>query len=286
MLSWVAGLCAGLLWLWLVTRRRLDRVTIPVGAGGLLGAGLTAAWMLQATRFGELVNAARERSDTTDFTFGEFLAEQFEHARALLPSWLLILVVPALVAGVWDKRTRAVTAITFAVAAFWTFAPQQGAGAHTYWNYNWLLPVSIGLAALLAAVARLLRVPWNAVTGSVAAVGVLLTFVLTVTGPYQDREYVRGAAAGALAREHEPSASARQFVVGIDAPRWASWYWDRRVRELTPDILPTAGGQALIIVRLGSLPDWLPDDITDVAIAEEGGYALFTVGDLRRAVAG
>ena len=93
---------------------RLDQVTVPVATGGLLGAAVTAAWMLQATRFGELVNAARERSDTTDFTFGEFLAEQVVKARSLVPLWLLILVIPALVAGIWDRRTRVVTGITLA----------------------------------------------------------------------------------------------------------------------------------------------------------------------------
>jgi hypothetical protein len=285
MLSWVAGLCAGLLWVWLVTARRLDRVTVPVAAGGLLGAALTATWMLQATRFGELVNAARERSDTSTFTFGEFLAEQVVHARSLLPLWLLILVIPALVAGIWDRRTRVVTGITLAVAAFWTFAPQQGAEAHTYWNYNWLLPVTIGLAALFAAAARRLPGRWKGIVGFVVVAAVVLTFVLTVTGPYQNREFVRGSAAGALASAHEPSPSPRQFFMGIDGPRWASWYWDRRVRELTPELLPEAGSKALVVVNLDRLPEWLPDDVVEVAIEQEGDYALFTVRDLRRAIA-
>ena len=284
MLSWVAGMCAGLLWIWLATARRFDRVTIPVAAGGLLGAALTAAWMLQATRFIELVNAARERSDTSAFTFGEFLAEQLEHARALLPLWILILVVPALVAGLWDRRTRVVTGITLGVAAFWTFAPQQGAEAHTYWNFNWMLPITIGLAALCAAVSRWLPGLWKGIVGSVAAAAVLATFIVTVTGPYQNREFIRGSAAGALARGHEPSPAPRQFVIGIDGPRWASWYWDRRIRELTPDRLPQAGSEALVVANLDRLPGWLPDDIAEVAIDQEGDYALFTVSDLRRAI--
>ncbi len=284
MLSWLAGICAGLLWIWLATARRFDRVTIPVAAGGLLGAALTAAWMLQATRFIELVNAARERSDTSAFTFGEFLTEQLEHARALLPLWILILVVPALVAGLWDRRTRVVTGITLGVAAFWTFAPQQGAEAHTYWNFNWMLPITIGLAALCAAVSRWLPGLWKGIVGSVAAAAVLATFIVTVTGPYQNREFIRGSAAGALARGHEPSPAPRQFVIGIDGPRWASWYWDRRIRELTPDRLPQAGSEALVVANLDRLPGWLPDDIAEVAIDQEGDYALFTVSDLRRAI--
>ena len=177
------------------------------------------------------------------------------------------------------------TGITLGVAAFWTFAPQQGAEAHTYWNYNWLLPVTIGIAALLRSVTRRLPRLWRGIAGLVVAAAVVLTFVVTVTGPYQNREFVRGSAAGALASAHEPSPSPRQYFIGTDGPRWASWYWDRRVRELTPELLPGAGGAALVVVNLDRLPDWLPDDLAEVAIDQEGEYALFTVRDLRGAIA-
>ena len=73
-------------------------------------------------------------------------------------------------------------------------------------------------------------------------------------------------------------------MIGIDGPRWASWYWDRRIRELTPDRLPQAGSEALVVANLDRLPGWLPDDIAEVAIDQEGDYALFTVRDLRRAI--
>jgi hypothetical protein len=57
------------------------------------------------------------------------------------------------------------------------------------------------------------------------------------------------------------------------------------VGELTPDLLPEAGAKALVVVNLDRLPEWLPDDVAEVAIDQEGDYALFTVKDLRGAIA-
>ena len=55
-------------------------------------------------------------------------------ARPLLPVWFLVLVIPALAAGLVDHRTRAIVAVTTLVAAVWTFAPQEGAMTHNFWN--------------------------------------------------------------------------------------------------------------------------------------------------------
>ncbi len=156
MLSWVAAATAALFWVWLVWARRLDRVSIALAGGGLAGAAITAAWILGATDLGELTSHAATRAGG-QFTFGEFLASQGEHALLLLPVWFLVLVIPALAAGLVDHRTRAIVAVTTLVAAVWTFAPQEGAMTHNFWNLNWLLPVTVGIAALVDAV--LTRVP-------------------------------------------------------------------------------------------------------------------------------
>ena len=257
MLSWVAAATAALFWVWLVWARRLDRVSIALAGGGLAGAAITAAWILGATDLGELTSHAATRAGG-QFTFGEFLASQGEHALLLLPVWFLVLVIPALAAGLVDHRTRAIVAVTTLVAAVWTFAPQEGAMTHNFWNLNWLLPVTVGIAALVDAV--LTRVPsrWAAGLAVALGLGLVLALVGTVRGPTLRREVGAGAEAGALLVEHSPFRPGRALQLGLAGPRWVSWYWDRPVREATAGILEEAPARTMVVLRLDRLPPSSP----------------------------
>ena len=146
---------------WLFDGR--PRLLAAVAVGTALGAGATALWMLSAAGFEDLANqvAIRTGNDvggagSPTFTFGEFLARQWRFAteEMLVPVWLRVLLVPCLLAGLIDRRTRAPTAITLAVAAALTFGVQQGAWVHRLWNFPWLAPVTIGFAALVDWVRR------------------------------------------------------------------------------------------------------------------------------------
>ena len=103
-----------------------------------------------AFRVGSDVNTVSEQ---TSFTFGEFLSRQWRFAshELMTPLWLQVLLVPAVIAGAADRRTRAPMLITLAFAATLTFGFQQGAWVHRLWNFPWLAPTTIGLAALADA---------------------------------------------------------------------------------------------------------------------------------------
>ena len=117
--------------------------------GAAVGVALTAAWILNATGLAELSDQVNVRvsnevasgSQTTGFSFGEFLSRQWSYAteELLVPGWLRVLLVPALLAGLIDRRTRTATAITLAAAAAMTFGLQQGAWIHRLWNFPWLM---------------------------------------------------------------------------------------------------------------------------------------------------
>ena len=162
--SWIAVASLGLLLPWLFVgtlRRRLDLADgrrahqagvaawlrrgwspalTAVGAGALLGGLLTAGWLLNATDISELServafrtgNDVATAAEQAQFTFGEFLRRQWSFAgHELLTSWWLrLLFVPALIAGLADRRTRGPMVVTLAVAASLTFALQQGAWIH------------------------------------------------------------------------------------------------------------------------------------------------------------
>ena len=122
--------------------------------GVLLGGLVTAFWVLNATDIAELIERVRLRTNsnsaatgTAAFTFTEFLARQWDFVSEFTPLWLRLLGLPVLLIGLIDRRTRIAVAVTALVAAFMTFGLQQGAWTHRLWNFPWLAPVTLGLAA-------------------------------------------------------------------------------------------------------------------------------------------
>ena len=220
MQSWIALASLALLALWLLASRasRLnDPGSASAGAflrsprrwlasgwspaltalvvGSVVGAIITAAWLLNGSGVAELsgqVSVRTARGAATggrSFGFGEFLSRQWSFAsdELMVPPWLRVLLAPALLAGLIDRRTRVPTAITLAMAATLTFGFQQGAWTHRLWNFPWLAPVTIGLASLLDAARRVmparLRTPAVWVAGAVIAA----TAAAVVAGGTRDR---------------------------------------------------------------------------------------------------
>ena len=263
--------------------------------GAVVGAAVTAAWMLSASGLSELVDrfAFRFGNDVSTaaeqhrFGFGQFLSRQWSFAteELLVPPWLRILLVPALVAGLVDKRTRVCTAITLALAAALTFGLQQGAWIHRLWNFPWLVPTTIGLAALLDRARRM--VPERLRTAAAIAGGAALaaTLLAVAAGSTRDRYISDPADLGEALEQAAAASEARQAEVawtgpGLPTPRWASYYLDVPVWDLEQSRLHELDQSDLVILRASRAPEFVPVDALDDPLAAAGDFRVITAGSL------
>ena len=145
--SWQGVFLAPLLWLWLLRRRGLDRTVVVVGAGMAVGALVVLVWVTQGAGVAELSDHAGTRVGF-DWTIREFLERQWMFARRLLPTWYLVLALPALVAGLADARSRFLTAILASMVVAFAVVPADNAWVHDYWNFPALMALFPGFAAL------------------------------------------------------------------------------------------------------------------------------------------
>lgn len=256
-------------------------------AGTIAGLSITFTWMLYATGFAELSdqfsvrvsNRVSSDGQTSTFGFGEFLARQWRFAteELLVPPWLRFLLVPALLAGLIDRRTRVPTAITLGTAAALTFGIQQGAWVHRLWNFPWLVPVTIGLAALLDQAMRFLR-RWSRIAAAIGVIGVIVgTMAFVVTGSTRDRYITQPAQVGEALDQAAVQAAAAQADLawsgpGLPAPRWASYYLDLPVFELDEDRFDDLEASDIVVVRASRTPEYFPEDALAEPLAAVGDF--------------
>lgn len=265
--------------------------------GAAAGVAVTAAWMLNATGFAELAdqvgvrvgNDVTSASQPVSFTFGEFLSKQWGYAteELLMPGWLRVLLVPALLAGLIDRRTRVPAAITLVAAAAMTFGLQQGAWIHRLWNFPWLMPVTVGLAALLDAARRLAPSRWRIGAAVAAAAVIGATVVAVAAGSTRDRYISDPAHLGEALEQAAATPEARRAELawtgpGLPAPRWASYYLDVPVWDLEQSRLGELAGSDLVIVRASRTPDFLPDEALSDPLASVGDFRVTTAASLLR----
>ena len=280
MQSWIAMGAVGLLVLWLWTVAGAKSAALRwVAAGALAGAAVAAVWLLNAASPAELSDQVATRTDPSVGGFGDFLSRQWRFASDFTPAWLRWLVAPALIAGLADRRTRMATAVTLAVAAAWTFGLRQGAWVHRLWNFPWLAPVTIGLAALADAAGRLIRGRLALAAGAVAAAAIAVTAFQMVTGPVRDDYLTDPAAAGSVVEAAGPGLAPGRFWVagGITTPRWASYYLDVPVWTLTQSRLDDLAPADMVLVRPDRPPVFLADRIPTRPVPgeiAEGRYRL------------
>lgn len=263
--------------------------------GTVAGVVVTAAWMLNATGFAELADQVGVRvsnevvsgGQEVDFTFGEFLSKQWRYAteEMLVPGWLRVLLMPALLAGLIDRRTRVPTAITLALAAAMTFGLQQGAWIHRLWNFPWLMPVTVGLAALLDAARRLAPSRWRAGAAAVAAAVIVSTVVAVAAGSTRDRYIADPAHLGEALEQVAGMPEARRAELawtgpGLPAPRWASYYLDVPVWDLEENRLDELADSDLVIVRASRMPEFLPAGALSDPLASVGDFRVTTAASL------
>ena len=321
MQSWISIAALGPLGLWLFasryrTRQADDAALRPrspkhwlaagwspavtvFAAGTVVGLGITAAWMLYATGFSELAdqvgvrvgNSATSGGQQISFGFGEFLARQWRFAteELLVPPWLRLLLVPALIAGLIDRRTRVAVAITLAVSAALTFGIRQGAWVHRLWNFPWLMPVTIGLAALLDQAARRIQSSWRAAAAVAGAVVIAVTMIAVMAGSTRDRYLTDPADVGRaleLAALRPEAAAAEVAWVGpsLPAPRWASYYLDIPVFHLEDHFLDQMHPTDIVILRPSRLPDDFPLEALHAPLATAGDFTVITAHPLLTAL--
>ena len=279
-------------------RRRWSPAMTAVAAGALLGGLLTAGWLLNATDISELSNRVAFRTgndvstaaEQAQFTFGEFLQRQWTFAgHELLTSWWLrLLFFPALIAGLIDRRTRGPVVVTLAVAMSLTLALQQGAWIHRLWNFPWVAPTSIGIAALADAARRLLRGPaakLRAPLGAAAAAVTLVTLAFVVSGSTRDFYLSRPADAGAVLEQAHDKAQVAEaelvwFTAGIWTPRWISYYLDRPVWMLDETNVSEVTATDVILVRNDRVPSFVPPEAMAAPLAAGTEYTLISAAAL------
>ena len=263
--------------------------------GAVVGAAITAAWMLNATGVSELSDQVAVRASTevaagsqaADFSFGEFLSRQWSFAteELLAPPWLLVLLVPALVAGLADRRTRVPTAITLAAAAATTFGLQQGAWVHRLWNFPWLAPVTIGLAALIDGARRIVPARLRTAAGIAGGVALAATLLAVAAGGTRDRYISEPADLGEALEQAAATPEAQRAELawtgpGLPAPRWASYYLDVPVWDLEESRLGELAGSDLVILRASRTPEFLSDDALEHPLAAVGDFRVITAASL------
>jgi hypothetical protein len=155
-------------------------VELAFAGGAAAGFALLVGWLLWAYEgsLRPLFAQYRVRSGQTAearATLGQLLSTEWRDATELFSLGVLLLAVLGLVAALRDRRTRVLAAAVLAVTLPYGLVFRTGAVAHDYWNYWFLIPLAVGLAAgadqLLAA--RPLRRPVVA-----AALALTATMVL------------------------------------------------------------------------------------------------------------
>ena len=263
-----------------------------VAAGTALGAGATALWMLNAAGVEDLANQVAIRTGnevggaygSLTFTFREFLARQWRFAteEMLVPVWLRVLLVPCLLAGLIDRRTRAPAAITLSVAAALTFGVQQGAWVHRLWNFPWLAPVTIGFAALADWARRLIPRRWRPLPAALAAVVIAGTLVLVAGGSTRQRYITEPADAGTVLERvgSLPGAELAWAVPPVNSPTWISYYLGMRVMRLDEDNLDDLDESDVVVLRANRVPDFFPEGALNDPLAAHNKYLIISASRL------
>lgn len=249
---------------------------MPVVAAAVAGLAVSLAFMVGVHGTGVLAEQTELRAAGGGFTVTDFIGRQVGYLRDLLPIWYLALFPVSVAAGLVDRRTRYLTAVSAVFAAGWVLVLNNGAFIHDYWAYLVLVPGLVGMAALLD------RFPLHRVAVALAGLVLVIGFGTMVSGGTGQRYLHEPTGAGRLAATHQPPSSQEYaYHAGLGAPRWLAYYWDLQPRDVSGGLPAAAGPADLVIVDTARLPEWLPDTI-DVA-AQRGRYAVVRVAEIRAA---
>lgn len=271
--GWQSLLLAGVVACWALVRAirgRGDRGSEGAFvAGALVGAALLGAWLWSA--FGgslrPLAAAYAFRSGgTVPMAVDELLARILHDGRVMLgvPAFLGVLgLVPALA----KRSTRGLAVVALAVTVPYPLVFRAGAMNHEYWNFWFVLPIAVGLAAggdwVLGALRHRRRadVVLVGLAAGVAGVLALGAWVQPTAAGWAIQEGARaGAVAGAGALP--PDQAVAWYAGAVGKP--ASWISLPTRRPAVPVALPDIerlGAERpgdLILVGRGECPFGAP----------------------------
>ncbi|MGI5147480.1 ArnT family glycosyltransferase [Plantactinospora sp. CA-294935] len=149
LVSWPGVGFAAVLGLWLLAARRVDRVTVLVGASMLAGVAISLAFVVGVTGMNVLGGQAELRSTGGGYTVRQFLRRQWQYAYDLLPLWYIGALPIGAVVGLLDRRTRVYLAMAVAFTGAWILGLSNGAFVHSYWSYPMLVVGLVGMGVLL-----------------------------------------------------------------------------------------------------------------------------------------
>ena len=282
--SWHGAFLAPLLWLWLWRRRGLDRAVVVVGAAVVAGALAVLVWITQGGGLSELADHAGNRMGV-DRTVGEFLNRQWTFARGLLPTWYLVLALPALVAGLADSRSRALIGMLAAMVVVFAVVPSDNAWVHDYWNFPVLTALFPGFAALADRAIRTLPGLRQGIAEGAVAVLLVIALVVLAPGANHDRYFAAPAEAGRLVEAVGPAAGqdTAWHTPQVPWPTWVSRAWRLAPGAVaSPEDVATVGDDDRVVMRLDRLPAFVDRSVADEALAVRGTYAVVTGAALRR----
>jgi len=282
--SWHGAFLAPLLWLWLWRRRGLDRTVVVMGAAVVVGALAVLVWVTQGGGVSELANHAGNRMGV-ERTVGEFLDRQWTFARGLLPIWYLALGLPALVAGLADPRSRALTGMLAAMVVAFAVVPVDNAWVHDYWNFPVLMALFPGFAALVDRVVRALPGLSRGVTEGAVVLLLIAALVTLAPGVNHDRYFAAPAEAGRLVEAVGPATGQdiAWHTPQVPWPTWVSRAWGLAPGAVaSSEDVATVGDDDRVVVRLDRLPAFVGRSVADEALAIRGTYAVVTGAALRR----
>ena len=276
-------------------RAFMSPTVLTVAVGAIVGVVITVAWILNAANITELIEWAQFRANSStasrpvnpanQFGFMDFLKRQWHFASLglMVPVWMRALMLPALIIGLVDRRTRMPTAITLFVAAAWTFVFQQGAWVHMLWNFPWLAPVTIGFAATIDAIRKLLPPTGRLISTVLASSVIIVTIVLVFSGSTRSNYLTEPSDAGRAIEKirHTEAASVADGIWiadGIPTARWAAYYLDVPVWPLNKNSVDLFKSDDLVMLRTDRMPDWFVDSVeTSRPVAQVGSYQIVKV---------
>ncbi|MEO3927490.1 hypothetical protein ABGB07_27000 [Micromonosporaceae bacterium B7E4] len=246
LVSWPGVGFAAVLGLWLLAARRVDRVTVLVGASMLAGVAISLAFVVGVTGMNVLGGQAELRSTGGGYTVRQFLRRQWQYAYDLLPLWYIGALPIGAVVGLLDRRTRVYLAMAVVFTGAWILGLSNGAFVHSYWSYPMLVVGLVGMGVLLDRLAaRLTGRTEDRLDGlDVSGRGDGLD-VYTRKGEFGGRPEDGGDLRPTGERAAGMPAAVRRFV------RTRRWLAGRRIRVTAAALVGTALGAYLGMLVLG-----------------------------------
>lgn len=230
--GWQSFLVAAVIGIWaivrLVRRSGSPAVNASFAGGALMGFVLLMGWLLWA--FGgtlrPLLNQFAFRTGQTTHVPMDAVIAAIRRDTGSMFGLLAALGVGGLLIGLANGRTRGLACIALVVTVPYPLLFRTGTLNHDYWNYWFLLPIAIGLAA---GADRLIRAPnldarrEIALAAAGSAIAMVLAASLWVRPDAPSWTILEGRRAGSVAMSHAlgPAQTTAWYAGAIGKP--ATW---------------------------------------------------------------